>query len=118
MRFDFEDMYNGLNDFEQRVRSQLHMYADTAAIKLKSHAQRNAKWTDHTTGGLGARGQLNSYVSHPNREAIRINLAHGVDYGIWLELANQRRFAIIQPTISHLSQEIFNGLNRLFDRLN
>ena len=48
----------------------------------------------------------------------RITLAHGVEYGIWLELAHEKRYAIIQETIDHVgSLEIMPAFNRFLERI-
>lgn len=112
LQFDFSDLERGVNDFATRGYLAIRLYADTAAIKLQNYAKNNAKWTDRTGA---ARGRLNGYVT-PLGDIIRVNLAHGVDYGIWLELAHSKRFAIVQPTIELKSQEVFNGLNSILDK--
>ena len=48
----------------------------------------------------------------------RITLAHGVDYGIWLELAHEKKYAIIPETIRVVGDgEILPGFERLIERL-
>ena len=48
----------------------------------------------------------------------RIRLAHGVDYGIWLELANEKRYAIIDETVKHVGDsEVMPAFQNLMDRL-
>ena len=43
----------------------------------------------------------------------RIYIGHGVDYGIYLELCNERRFAILQPTVNACSKEVLDGYKDL-----
>lgn len=112
-RFNSDALRNGLSSFATRADMAVRMYAETASKKLESSAKTGAKWTDRTGA---ARNRLNSYVQ-PQPTKIRIVLAHGVDYGIWLELAHEKRYAIIQPTIDLKSVEIFAGLDKLFERI-
>jgi len=112
-RFDASDLQGGIEKLANRAEMEVRMYADTGKQKLEDQARKDAPWTDRTGD---ARKRLNSYTE-PRPNAVRIYLAHGVDYGVWLELAMQKRYAIIAPTISHMSQEIFNGLDRLLDRM-
>jgi hypothetical protein len=44
---------------------------------------------------------------------IRIYLAHTVDYGVYLELANDQRFAVIDPTLEHMAPIIYRGYARI-----
>lgn len=111
--FDASSMISGLNNAMSKSEMAVKMYAETAAKKLESHAKKSAPWTDRTGA---ARNRLEGYTE-PQPSAVRVCLAHGVDYGLWLELAHEKRFAAIAPTINNQSQEIFNGLDRLFDRM-
>lgn len=111
--FNADGMVKGLNTLLSKTEMAVMMYAETASKQLEGHAKVNAPWTDRTGA---ARNRLRSYTEHRPR-AIRIVLAHGVSYGIWLELANEKRFAIIQPTIDLKSGEVFAGLKNLFNRM-
>ena len=89
------------------------MYAETQAKNLEGDAKEHRPWTDRTGD---ARKRLNGYVTEiPN--GYRINLAHGVDYGIWLELAMEKRFAILEPTVRLQGPEVLRGMNRLLNEL-
>jgi hypothetical protein len=39
-----------------------------------------------------------------------IDLFHTVEYGIWLEIRWDGRFAIIQPTLEHFGPEVMGSL--------
>src|SRR5688500_10891929 len=61
------------------------------AAEAEAWMKANAPWQDRTGA---ARAGLTATV-----EGNAVTLAHGVDYGLWLEIANQGRFAIIAPAI-------------------
>lgn len=112
--FDMGDLERGLNLLENRADAAIRMYAETGGQKLVDSAKENRKWTDRTGR---ARESLNSTVS-AIASGYRIYLAHGVDYGIWLELAHGKRFAIIPQTIEYVGTfEIMPGFERLLERL-
>lgn len=91
----------------------IRMYAETQAKNLEGYAKEHRPWTDRTGD---ARKRLTGYVSEiPN--GYRINLAHGVDYGVWLELAMEKRFAILEPTVRLQGGEVLRGLSNLLDKL-
>lgn len=114
MKFDMSQMLQGLSECESKTLAAVHKYADTSAGKLESHAKVHAPWQNHTGD---ARRRLKG-DSLPVENGFKLRLAHGVEYGIWLEVANERRFAIIEPTIRQVgSSEIMPGFNRLLDRL-
>lgn len=114
MKFDVSDMESKLEAMGTRVDAAVRVFAEQGAINLRSNAQTNAKWTDRTGS---ARQRLNAYVS-ATANGYRITLAHGVDYGIWLELAHEKRFAIIPQTIEYVGTfEIMPAFERFLERL-
>lgn len=114
MRVDISDMASKLTSMEARADASVRIFAEQGALKLRSNAQRNAKWTDRTGS---ARQRLNAYVS-AMANGYRITLAHGVEYGIWLELAHEKRFAIIPQTINYVGTfEIMPAFERFLERL-
>ena len=114
IRFDISGMVNGLTSAQDRAEAAIRMYAETGAQKLQTKAKNNAPWTDRTGR---ARAGLNSYVSAV-ANGYRIALAHGVNYGIWLELAHEKRFSIIPQTIEYVGTfEIMPGFQNLLNRL-
>ena len=97
-----------------RAEVALSMYAQDSALKLQNAAKENRPWTDRT----GHARQRLFADSTRVQNGYQLRLAHGVDYGIWLEFAHERRFAIIEPTITYVGTfEIMPGLNKLLDRL-
>lgn len=114
MQLDESGLRDGLEIFRNRFNAALSMYANTGALKLQNYARQNARWTDRTGH---ARQRLTGDVLIAG-EGYKLRLAHGVDYGIFLELAHERRYAIIEETINTVGQnEILPGLNHLIDRL-
>lgn len=113
-KFDLSGIANGLSGAEDKIQAALKAYAESSAIKLEASAKENARWQDRTGD---ARRRLKADAL-PVTEGYKLRLAHGVEYGIWLELANERRFAIIEETIQQVgSTEIMPGFERLMDRL-
>lgn len=112
-RFDPSDMLSRFAIMESRVPMAIHMYATTAAQKLESSAKKHAPWTDRTGH---ARQRLNCKVEGVAK-GYQLVLAHGVEYGKWLELAHEKRFATIQPTINREGPNILKGFEHLLDRL-
>lgn len=107
------DLLSGLTKFNSRSDAAIWAYAETAAQKLQGYAREHRPWTDRTGH---ARQRLTCGVTKDS-SIYKLTLSHGVDYGIWLELANEKRFAIIQPTILANSDDIMRGFEHLLERM-
>lgn len=99
---------------ETKLAAAILMYCQTKAMTLESTMKLNRPWTDRT--GM-AKATLNTSVSQPDESTVRITLAHGVDYGIWLELAHDKNYAIIAPTIDAEGPKVIEDLQGILDRL-
>lgn len=106
-KFDTGSLLKNLAAKEMKTRVALNLYADTCAKKVESKAKANAPWSDNSGT---ARKSLKG-TSTPNGTGARIELSHGVDYGIYLEMCNERRYAIVKPTIDLEAPAIFRGLS-------
>lgn len=113
LQFDMTGLLNGLTEFSTKADMAMWMYTDTAALKVQNYAKRNRPWTDRTGD---ARKRLTG-TPEATKTGYRIKLAHGVDYGIWLELAHEKRFAIIEPTIKAMGPEVIKGFEKLLEKL-
>ena len=108
--FDASKMVENLdNVLGTKAKAAMRMYAESAAENLEAHMKDKRPWTDRT--GM-AKARLNGSV-----QEVSEGLAQGVDYGLWLELANEKKYAIIQPTIQSKSGEVIKGFEGLLDKL-
>lgn len=90
------------------------MYAATKAVEIEAKMKQNRPWTDRT--GM-AKATLNARVSRPNDNLVRITLAHGVDYGIDLEMKHGKNYAIVGPTVNQEGPRLVSDLNNLMSQL-
>jgi hypothetical protein len=111
-KIDASDLIDGLTGLEARTLVATKVYAQTAANNLESYAKQNAPWTDRT--GMARKSIAGSISDIPH--GVRITLAHGVDYGIWLELAHEKKFATIAPTIRVKSASVVKGFENLMNK--
>lgn len=109
-KMDMSPIEKGLAKLGAKMGAAMLMYAVTKSQQMQGYMQSNAPWTDRT--GM-ARQTLTSRVSQPDSNTIRITCSHGVDYGIWLELAHEKNWAIVAPTIDKFAPEIINGMNNI-----
>ena len=108
-KFDANNLIKGLAEREIKTRAALGLYADTVAKKMESHSKSNKPWVDRTGR---AKQSLNSSWKWVG-DVARVELSHGVDYGIYLEFCNEKRYAILKPTIDAISPQAIRGLNKI-----
>ncbi len=107
-------MLKNIINYGTKVDSALKMYCDTSCRRLEGYAREHAPWKDRSGA---ARLRLNSSYQTTST-GYRLKLAHGVEYGIYLELSHEKRFAVIYPTIQYVGpNEIMPGLKALLNRL-
>jgi len=113
-RYDESTLARNLGDMAERLGDVTLLYAATKASVLEGKMKEKRPWTDRTGA---AKADLKASVSMPDDETVRITLSHGVDYGIWLELANEKRFAIIAPTVREEGPRLVEGLQNIMSKI-
>ena len=112
--YNNSNLKKNLDKMSVKLGAVILMYSATKASEIQAKMKINRPWADRT--GM-ARALLNAKVSQPNDNTIRITLSHGVNYGIWLELAHEKNYAIIAPTIREEGPRIVEDLNNLMSKL-
>lgn len=115
MSLKFEDaLTSSLGKMSDKVGAAVLMYAATQASQMQAYMITNHKWVNRT---FMAEKTLSAVVSQPNVNTVRITLAHGVEYGIWLELAHEKNYAIIQPTLNVYGPRVVEDMNNLMAKI-
>jgi len=96
---------------EQKIKAAIGLYADTAAKKMEAEAKKNAPWTDRTGN---ARNSIRGDFGWQGNKAV-ITLSGNMYYSVYLELAYQKKYAILKPTIDRNAPEILKGYQRLVE---
>lgn len=81
-----------------------------AEAELEAIMKQNAPWVDRTGA---ARSGLKAEASEDGG-IITMALSHSVDYGYWLEVIQNGRFAIVGPTLEQEARRItYNAIRRI-----
>lgn len=80
-----------------------------AAPRLQAYAVANAPW--HDISGMARRGLKGG--TYMKGDKVIIYIAHQVDYGVYLELAMDQKYAILDPTIEANKAEVFANYSRI-----
>jgi hypothetical protein len=114
LNYNESTLSSNLDKMGTKLGAVILMYAVTKASEIQAKMKVNRRWTDRT--GM-AKTLLNAKVSQPNSDLVRITLMHGVEYGIWLELAHEKNYAIIAPTVREEAPRIITDLGDLMSKL-
>lgn len=109
VRFDVADTVRTLTERQERTLYACLSYGKAASNKMIRYARLHRPWQDRTHL---AKNSLNGGAKQLNSSRIRIELAHGVNYGVYLEKVRFRHkgsLAIIEPTVQKLGPEIIEG---------
>lgn len=104
------DLFDNISTMTTRAPMGIRIYCETAAKHLEGEAKKKAPWTDRTGQ---ARQRLTAYVTEFSPGVCEITIAHGVWYGVFLELAHEKKYATIMPTIKQESKEVLKGFKIL-----
>lgn len=131
---DTSQLEQGLVELRDKMNAVVLSYAQKKADELQTYAKKHAKWQNQT--GI-ARRSLNAEARR-HGSIIRISLAHGVEYGIYLEYGHTRqvkrrkykgqkldhpvielktKYAIIWPSIKSQGPKILKGMSGQIDKL-
>lgn len=109
IRVDISKLEKALDNMETKSQVAIKMFATEGAKKFQNYAKLHRPWTDRTGH---ARQRLTGWVETFS-DKTRIHIGHGVDYGVYLELSHEKRYAILQPTVNAVSPEILEGFKEL-----
>lgn len=98
-----------LGDYLFRTIAALQALGDHYAAKMEGEAKQNKPWQNRT--GDAQKG-LFGEAKAENTE-LKVRLAHSVDYGVYLELANNGKYAILEPTVQKNAPKFFKDAERV-----
>lgn len=115
VRLDYDDkrLRRNVKNLDKNIKRNVDAIVDRHAAITTGWLKQNARWTDRTGA---ARGGL---FAIPNNTAkfSEIFMAYSVNYGIWLEVAHDRKYAIITPAMRIMGDELMKSLQYLLDRM-
>ncbi len=102
----------GYRNYTQALFVTGRRVADARAEEAEAWMKAEAPWND-VTGK--ARAGLHVDVNQAPAVLAELTFAHGEDvpYGIWLEIANGGRFAIIAPAVDYWGSRLMQDVQRI-----
>lgn len=104
-----DEMKRRMRQYGADVKKANYQLALSFSAEIEAYAKDNASWQDRTAN---ARQSLFTHVDQATGKTT-IYLSHGMDYGVYLELRHQGRYAIILPTLEHFYPRIEAAYKRM-----
>lgn len=105
-RGSIQTVINGLETYTGRLYEALLIVTDVVAKKMESYAKSNAIWEDQSGN---ARQGIRGDAYWESSKILVCSLSHTMEYGVWLELAHQRKYAILEESINQYQAELIAG---------
>lgn len=105
-----DDMEYAMRDYAVRAEAAVVDALSALAPQVESDAKRMAKWKDRTGN---ARQGLRASV-HAEAKIVGLYLVTLMEYGKWLELKHQGRYAVIMPTLTGYYKRVWDMMRGIF----
>ena len=108
------ELATAIERYGDRVLQAVTAIAQYVATQMQNDAKSDAPWTDRT--GNARTGLFGTSEADFARKVVTIYLSHGatIDYGVWLELANSGRYAVIMRTMQNHYEPLMQMLREAF----
>jgi len=114
LTLDYSQVAQRMQRFQSKADAATSLLCENGSQKMEQYAKQNRPWTDRTGT---ARQRLKGSWEKTN-DGYVIKIAHGVTYGVWLEFAHERKYAILWPTVEKVGKgEILPAFKNLVDKL-
>ena len=114
LKWDMKEFEESIAFIQTRFQTSILILCEVAAAKMEEYAKDEAIWIDRTSN---ARQKLIGQAYYVTMDQVQIAVSHQMDYGIWLELAHGRDYAILETAIEENIDELLNSIKRLIGRL-
>lgn len=108
------DIPDGLNGYYKRAMIAMKMFGTAQAAMLRADMKKERPWVDRSGD---AKRFLDCKFVLQNENDMYFVLSQGVEYGIWLEIAHGKKYAILEPTVRIKGPEVVSNMQGLLDRM-
>jgi len=106
---DARQVVKGLGETKLRTMHATEVMGRAAAAKLEADAKQNAPWTDRT----GMARQTIQGVCDWEGDKLRVGVAGNMEYSPYLEFTNDKKNAVLFPTIERNAPEMLVALGKV-----
>lgn len=115
IRWDYSPRKVWLDNFDEYVKAimeGLQKICELYAPEIEKWMKENASWSDRTSNAR--QGLYAEVYELVDMMGYGVMFDHKMEYGFWLEFANQGRFGIIAPALDRFGSQMFKDVKKLF----
>lgn len=112
--FDDAELRYKLEHFDRDLTDAVHKLFDYEAAYATAALKTRAPWTDRTGA---ARSGLMAVPNQISKDEWELLMSYSVYYGIYLELANSGKYAVIIPFQRVMGRKLMRDMTHLIDRM-
>lgn len=110
----FDEVINNLSNIPKKLKVALLLDSKNVASEMEKWAKANAVWEDQTGD---ARKHMKAHVKWEGPNLLSIKMSHHVDYGVYLELCNEGKYAVLDKSIKEFVPEFQEGWKDILSRI-
>lgn len=112
--YDAQRIRTNVRNFDRDLERKIDATMDYDAAWATAQLKIRAPWTDRTGA---ARTGLIAVANKLGPGAHELLMSYSVYYGIWLEVANSGKYAVIGPFMPIIGRKIMHDLDHIIDRM-
>lgn len=115
-QWSYDKIRPSLKTGKQKAQSYLSRTTTYHSVQAEGYMKQYARWTDRSGN---ARQGLTALAdnSGSGQGKYQITIFHKMPYGIWLEIRNAGKYAIIVPTLQNQAPMYFETARQLLDKM-
>lgn len=94
----------------KKIKASSALLAQSSSLQLERYAKQNRSWIDRTSN---ARNSIKGTWGWKG-SVLEIGVSGNTDYFKYLELAHEKRYSILRPTVISQATPIFSAFARIF----
>lgn len=110
----FDEITKNLSNIPKKLRAALLLDSKNVSKKMERWAKANASWEDQTGD---ARKFMEAHVKWEGPNLLSIKMSHYVDYGVYLELCNEGKYAVLEKSINEFVPEFQIGWKDILSKI-
>ncbi len=108
-----KEVLTNLHKWANDKRAGCEAVSLTTCADMQNYARLNRPWQDQTGN---ARAGLNGGTYWETMDILKIYIAHSMEYGVYLELCNEGKYAILSPTIKEFQDKWYSGIKKIMEK--